>query len=78
MLKLNYCPRCKGSVLIDRDYYGWYEQCIQCGYMGDLENIVEVPKQETLEKKRQEPSIGRKRGNRQGSVTQRRPHSGNE
>ncbi len=31
------CPRCTGKVQIDRDHWGWYEQCIQCGYMRDLQ-----------------------------------------
>jgi hypothetical protein len=43
MLKLKGCPRCKkGDVTLDRDQYGWYEYCIQCGYMGDLVGVVEL------------------------------------
>ena len=35
---LNSCPRCKGDVLLgNEDQYGWYEQCLQCGYQRDLE-----------------------------------------
>jgi len=34
------CPKCKGNVLVDRDEYGWYELCIMCGNMGDLEDMV--------------------------------------
>ncbi|MBI2869122.1 MAG: hypothetical protein HYX96_04770 [Chloroflexi bacterium] len=35
------CPRCRGGdIRIDRDEYGWYEQCIMCGYMRDL--VLEV------------------------------------
>jgi len=30
------CPRCGGNILIDRDMYGWYEQCLQCAYCRDL------------------------------------------
>lgn len=33
------CPRCKGDVWVDRDEYGWYKQCIMCGYMRDLKDI---------------------------------------
>jgi hypothetical protein len=33
---LKECPRCKGSIFIDRDHLGWYEQCLQCGYQRDL------------------------------------------
>jgi hypothetical protein len=43
-LKIGNCPRCKqGEVFIDRDQYGWYECCLQCGYTRDLLDIVRVP-----------------------------------
>ena len=46
MLKQKSCPRCKnGNVAIDRDHYGRYEYCIQCGYMRDLGNTVQVKQQ---------------------------------
>ena len=44
VMKLKSCPKCKGNVIIDRDQYGWYEQCMQCGYLADLEDIVLVEK----------------------------------
>ena len=38
--KYHSCPRCqKGDVAVDRDYYGWYEYCVQCGYSKDLDSI---------------------------------------
>lgn len=40
MLKLKSCPKCKeGDVTFDRDQYGWYQYCIQCGYTQDLMHI---------------------------------------
>jgi len=27
------CPRCKGSMIIERDWYGSYSTCICCGYV---------------------------------------------
>jgi len=40
MLKIKGCPRCeKGNIAFDRDQYGWYEYCIQCGYQRDLESV---------------------------------------
>jgi hypothetical protein len=40
-LKIGSCPRCNnGEVFIDRDIYGWYECCLQCGYSRDLPDIV--------------------------------------
>ncbi len=35
-------PKCGGNVYLDRDYYGWYEKCLQCAYTRDLKNVVEV------------------------------------
>ena len=40
MLSFRSCPRCKGTVILDKDEYGWYEQCLQCGYLRDLETLV--------------------------------------
>ncbi len=40
MLKLNVCPRCGGTVLIDRDQYGWYKKCLNCGYEHDFQQVV--------------------------------------
>jgi ssDNA-binding Zn-finger/Zn-ribbon topoisomerase 1 len=43
MLKLKSCPKCKeGDVTFDRDLYGWYEYCIQCGYTRDLMRLEEL------------------------------------
>ena len=36
MLRLKGCPRCKGDLHTDRDIYGTYTVCLQCGYMVDL------------------------------------------
>lgn len=39
-IKIRNCTRCKkGEVFIDRDQYGWYECCLQCGYTRDLPDI---------------------------------------
>jgi hypothetical protein len=38
------CAKCGGNLYIDRDYHGWYEQCLQCGYMHDLEALYEPKK----------------------------------
>lgn len=43
MMRPKSCPRCKtGDIGVDRDHHGWYEYCIQCGYMRDLVGVVEV------------------------------------
>ena len=33
------CPKCGGNLYIDRDWQGWYEQCLQCAYMRDFEVV---------------------------------------
>lgn len=45
------CPKCGGNVYLERDYYGWYEQCLQCGYARDLKSLVEVPEKTEQTKK---------------------------
>ena len=37
MLILKGCPRCKGDMNTSKDMYGEYEECLQCGYMLDVE-----------------------------------------
>lgn len=56
MLRLKTCPRCKGDVLLDRDKYGWYEQCLQCGYLCDLQPIIPVKQQRADEEKKKVPA----------------------
>ena len=55
VMRFKSCPRCKGDVIIDRDQYGWYEQCIQCGYISDLKNMAEVRQLRVKVKKRKPP-----------------------
>jgi len=38
------CPKCGGNLYLDKDYHGWYEQCLQCAYMRDLKVIYENKK----------------------------------
>ena len=38
MLMLKSCPRCGGDLHINRDIYGDYRECLQCGLMEDIEN----------------------------------------
>jgi hypothetical protein len=34
------CPKCKGKMFIDNDYYGWYLQCLICGFSQDFEELA--------------------------------------
>lgn len=36
MVWLKACPKCKGDLFLDKDHYGKYQSCIQCGYIKDL------------------------------------------
>ncbi|NQT31921.1 MAG: hypothetical protein HQ588_06265 [Deltaproteobacteria bacterium] len=59
MLRPKSCPRCKtGDVGVDKDHHGWYEFCIQCGYLRDLIGVIEV------ETKPSGQAKGRGRGSR--------------
>ena len=49
-IRLKSCPKCAGDVRVDRDQYGWFEQCIQCGYIRDLEPITIAPEKKSPEK----------------------------
>ena len=45
MLYLKSCPRCSGDMYMDRDAYGSYRQCFQCGYVRDLaEQALAAPR----------------------------------
>ncbi len=48
MFRRKSCPRCKGEIRLDRDEYGWYEECLMCGYTRDLQDIVVARKQEPV------------------------------
>ena len=46
LLYLKACPRCKGDVSVNRDMYGEYRECLQCGHMVDIEKpngIFSIP-----------------------------------
>lgn len=45
MWKFRACPKCGGDLFVDYDVNGWYEQCLQCGYMHDLKSVLEIKKQ---------------------------------
>ena len=44
MLTHKQCPKCGGNIYLSTDYYGRYEQCLQCGYTCDLDGIDEHQK----------------------------------
>ena len=30
------CPKCKGSIIVERDWHGTYGSCIMCGYVHEV------------------------------------------
>jgi len=40
MLFLKCCPRCKGDIYLDKDTYGHFIECLQCGFSKDLHEKV--------------------------------------
>ena len=36
VMYLKACPRCEGDMHSNRDMYGSYKECLQCGHMVDL------------------------------------------
>lgn len=30
------CPKCRGDMHVNRDFYGDYRECLQCGLMEDI------------------------------------------
>jgi predicted nucleic-acid-binding Zn-ribbon protein len=41
-IKRTKCPKCGGNIYLDSDLYGWFEQCIQCGYTQNLQKVNRV------------------------------------
>jgi hypothetical protein len=39
MLKVKSCPRCNGDVVRGNDQYGWFEECLQCGHIYDVDTF---------------------------------------
>ncbi len=43
-LEFTKCPRCGGSMVIEKEEYGWYGQCLQCSHEREL-NISFKPEE---------------------------------
>jgi len=57
-IKIGTCPRCKkGELFIDRDLYGWFESCLQCGYTRDLPELAHPVEGEGVEEKEKAPKV---------------------
>ena len=36
IVKTKDCPRCGSHIFLDHDKYGWYLECVKCGYHRDV------------------------------------------
>ena len=42
MLHLKLCKKCHGDMLMDKDHYGTFLFCLQCGRYQDLDSRLDV------------------------------------
>jgi DNA-directed RNA polymerase subunit M/transcription elongation factor TFIIS len=49
--RLENCPKCRGQLLLETDRYGSYQQCLQCGYVHDLQIFPTFISEDTEEEK---------------------------
>lgn len=55
MMFLKGCPKCSGDMHLNKDLYGQYVTCFQCGYMKDVTDgykkplVRDLDRQEDLE-----------------------------
>ncbi len=38
--KIHSCPKCLGDIYVSSDIYGYYLECLQCGYILDDNQFV--------------------------------------
>jgi DNA-directed RNA polymerase subunit M/transcription elongation factor TFIIS len=59
------CPRCRGSMILEEDWYGSYSSCLSCGYVYEFGAIAEdLQNEEGSEphrQRRRQPSHGKLR-----------------
>ena len=55
MLYKKSCPKCRGDMYQDEDFYGAYQGCLQCGYVRELAKASTVTPEPTAS-----PPRGRK------------------
>jgi hypothetical protein len=59
------CPRCRGAMIMERDWYGAYGTCLSCGFVHEVLTSppIEIPDDVPGpgRQRRREPSHGRLR-----------------
>ena len=49
MFHLKGCPKCRGDLFFEKDFYGSYFKCLQCGLMMDIDVQLTGQNKETVE-----------------------------
>ena len=53
MIRFKACPKCGGDLYVNKDIHGDFLNCLQCGYLKDLTEETEIPRQSVpIEKER--------------------------
>ena len=59
------CPRCRGSMILEQDWYGSYSSCLSCGYVYEsgaiAEDLQSEEGPEPHRQRRRQPSHGKLR-----------------
>jgi hypothetical protein len=59
------CPRCRGAMILERDWYGAYSTCIACGFVHEMLSSppIDLAAEEVgpTRQRRRQPSHGRLR-----------------
>ena len=59
------CPRCRGSMITERDLYGAYSSCIACGFVHEWVSspAIDLPDDSdgSTRQRRRQPSHGKLR-----------------
>ena len=51
--KFKGCPRCKGDIFIEQETDGWYEHCLLCGYVREIETVTLTSKDKSGAEKKE-------------------------
>jgi hypothetical protein len=61
MLYLKSCPKCHGDMYLEKDNYGAFRQCLQCGLIRDMDVPAALTAQAALAVPDEAHRRGRKR-----------------
>jgi DNA-directed RNA polymerase subunit M/transcription elongation factor TFIIS len=61
-----FCPRCRGIMITERDWYGSYSTCLQCGFVQEMLTSPQIDLLDDEEsagtrQRRRQPSHGKLR-----------------